>query len=220
MRVYIIDNYDSFTYNLYQYIGEVLSTEQNRGAIEQFDIIVKRNDEVTVEDVKAAQPDCIIISPGPGSPDDQAYFGVCAQVIEQLGPNIPLLGVCLGMQGIVHVFGGKVVKAQVPMHGKISPIDHSGEGLFRAIPNGLEVMRYHSLVAENTALPESLIITAVVGSLSAAREGASPESYEIMAVQHSQHPIYGIQFHPESFATEGGKELIRNFLLNKPKMVV
>ncbi len=213
MRVYIIDNYDSFTYNLYQYIGEVLSTEQNRGAIEQFDIIVKRNDEVTVEDVKAAQPDCIIISPGPGSPDDQAYFGVCAQVIEQLGPNIPLLGVCLGMQGIVHVFGGKVVKAQVPMHGKISPIDHSGEGLFRAIPNGLEVMRYHSLVAENTALPESLTITAVVGSLSAAHGGASPESYEIMAVQHSLHPIYGIQFHPESFATEGGKELIRNFLL-------
>ncbi len=212
MRVYIIDNYDSFTYNLYQYIGEVLSTEQNIGTLEQFEVIVKRNDEVSVEDVKAAQPDRIIISPGPGSPDDQAYFGVCAHVIEQLGPTIPLLGVCLGMQGIVHVFGGEVVKANVPMHGKISPIDHNGEGLFNGIPNGLEVMRYHSLVAAENSLPDCLTITAVVGSLANCASN-NPDTYEIMGVQHVQHPIYGIQFHPESFATEGGKELIRNFLL-------
>ncbi len=212
MRVYIIDNYDSFTYNLYQYIGEVLSTEQNIGTLEQFEVIVKRNDEVSVEDVKAAQPDRIIISPGPGSPDDQAYFGVCAHVIEQLGSTIPLLGVCLGMQGIVHVFGGEVVKANVPMHGKISPIDHNGEGLFNGIPNGLEVMRYHSLVAAENSLPDCLTITAVVGSLANCASN-NPDTYEIMGVQHVQHPIYGIQFHPESFATEGGKELIRNFLL-------
>lgn len=217
MRVYIIDNYDSFTYNLYQYIGEVLSTEQNRGTLEQFEVIVKRNDEVSVEDVKAAQPDRIIISPGPGSPDDEAYFGVCAEVIKQLGPTIPLLGVCLGMQGIVHVYGGDVVKAKVPMHGKISPIDHCGEGLFKGIPNGLEVMRYHSLVAAQHSLPDCLAITAVVGSLAACENNNSEtfnlDTYEIMGVQHRQHPIYGIQFHPESFATEGGKELIRNFLI-------
>ena len=217
MKVYIIDNYDSFTYNLYQYIGEILSTERHRGRLEQFEIVVKRNDEVTLSDIRAAAPDRIIISPGPGSPEDPAYFGVCAEVIRELGPITPLLGVCLGMQGIVHVFGGKVVKATLPMHGKISPISHTGEGVFANTPDQLEIMRYHSLMAEAESLPECLKVTAVVGDLpvdsfddhTRIHQGGD---FEIMGVKHKDHPIHGIQFHPESFATEGGKELIANFL--------
>ncbi|SIS45503.1 anthranilate synthase component II [Neptunomonas antarctica] len=217
MKVYIIDNYDSFTYNLYQYIGEILTSEKAKGAVDDFEIIVKRNDQVTLEEIKAANPDRIIISPGPGSPEDEHYFGVCAEVIGQLGKTIPLLGVCLGMQGIVHQFGGKVVKAPLPVHGKISPITHNGKGIFRGIPDKLEVMRYHSLMAEVESFPECLILTSVVGEL-AADEFADYArihqggAFEIMAVQHREYPISGIQFHPESFATEGGKELIKNFL--------
>lgn len=218
MKVYIIDNYDSFTYNLYQYIGEVLMSEQSKGAVGQFEVIVKRNDEVTLTDIKAQQPDRIIISPGPGTPEDEHYFGVCADVIRELGQSIPLLGVCLGMQGICHVFGGKVVKAHVPMHGKVSPITHIGEGVFYDVPDQLEIMRYHSLMAEPESLPEVLEVTAVVGDLSVEdfnnhkviHQGGD---YEIMGVRHKQFPIQGIQFHPESFATEGGRDLIRNFLL-------
>lgn len=167
MKIYIIDNYDSFTYNLYQFIGEVLQTEQSQGRIEQFEVIVKRNDEVTLEDIRQAAPDRIIISPGPGSPDDKAYFGVCADVILEFGKTTPLMGVCLGMQGICHVFGGKVVKAPLPMHGKTSPIQHNGEGIFHDIPDQLEVMRYHSLIAQAESFPEVLEVTAAVGSLSA-----------------------------------------------------
>ncbi|RBO84652.1 anthranilate synthase component II [Marinomonas aquiplantarum] len=217
MKIYIIDNYDSFTYNLYQFIGEVLQTEQSQGRIEQFDVIVKRNDEVTLEDIRQAAPDRIIISPGPGSPDDKAYFGVCADVILEFGKTTPLMGVCLGMQGICHVFGGKVVKAPLPMHGKTSPIQHNGEGIFHDIPDQLEVMRYHSLIAQAENFPEVLEVTAAVGSLSAEafadlngiRQGGE---FEIMGVRHKEYPIQGIQFHPESFATEGGKDLIKNFL--------
>jgi len=204
--VYLVDNYDSFTYNLYQYIGEVLSTAKLHGQIGEFEVIVARNDQVSVADIAAAQADRIIISPGPGSPDDESYFGICAQVITELGPTIPLLGVCLGMQGIVHCFGGKVVKAHLPMHGKTSPISHDGTGVFKDIPDQLEVMRYHSLMADAASIPECLLITAVVGELHA-------QEYEIMAVRHRDYPIQGIQFHPESFATEGGKELMQNFLL-------
>lgn len=204
--VYLVDNYDSFTYNLYQYIGEVLSTAKLHGQIGEFEVIVARNDQVSVADIAAAQADRIIISPGPGSPDDESYFGICAQVITELGPTIPLLGVCLGMQGIVHCFGGKVVKAHLPMHGKTSPISHDGTGVFKDIPDQLEVMRYHSLMADAASIPECLLITAVVGELNA-------QEYEIMAVRHRDYPIQGIQFHPESFATEGGKELMQNFLL-------
>jgi anthranilate synthase component 2 len=204
--VYLVDNYDSFTYNLYQYIGEVLSTAKLHGQIGEFEVIVARNDQVSVADIAAAQADRIIISPGPGSPDDESYFGICAQVITELGPTIPLLGVCLGMQGIVHCFGGKVVKAHLPMHGKTSPISHDGTGVFKDIPDQLEVMRYHSLMADAASMPECLLITAVVGELNA-------QEYEIMAVRHRDYPIQGIQFHPESFATEGGKELMQNFLL-------
>ena len=204
--VYLVDNYDSFTYNLYQYIGEVLTTAKLSNQIGDFEVIVARNDQVTVADIEAAHTDRIIISPGPGSPEDESYFGVCAQVITELGPTIPLLGVCLGMQGIVHCFGGKVVKAYVPMHGKVSPISHDGMGIFKDIPDQLEVMRYHSLMAAAESMPDCLVLTAVVGDLGS-------DSYEIMAVKHKQFPIQGIQFHPESFATEGGKELMKNFLL-------
>ncbi len=204
--VYLVDNYDSFTYNLYQYIGEVLTTAKLSNQIGDFEVIVARNDQVTVADIEAAHTDRIIISPGPGSPEDESYFGVCAQVITELGPKIPLLGVCLGMQGIVHCFGGKVVKAYVPMHGKVSPISHDGMGIFKDIPDQLEVMRYHSLMAAAESMPDCLALTAVVGDLGS-------DSYEIMAVKHKQFPIQGIQFHPESFATEGGKELMKNFLL-------
>ncbi|MFL0803416.1 MAG: aminodeoxychorismate/anthranilate synthase component II [Agarilytica sp.] len=219
MKVFIIDNYDSFTYNLYQFIGEILTAEKSQGTIADFQIVVKRNDEVSLEEIRQIQPDRIIISPGPGSPDDERYFGVCASVINEFGPTVPLLGVCLGMQGIVHVFGGKVVKARVPMHGKISPISHDGKGMFRNIPDQLEVMRYHSLKAESVTLPESLMLTAVVGDLCSdefmdINKIRSREGFEIMGVQHKDYPIYGIQFHPESFATEGGKELIKNFLFS------
>ena len=207
MKVMIIDNYDSFTYNLYQYIGEILEEEQRMGSINDFEIVVKRNDEVSLLDVAVAAPDRIIISPGPGSPDDPEYFGVCADVITQLGPKIPLLGVCLGMQGIVHCFGGKVGLAKLPMHGKVSPISHNGSGLFRDIPDNLEVMRYHSLIAEENSIPDCLAVTATIAELE------SGEEAEIMAVEHKEYPVSGIQFHPESFATEGGKELIQNFLL-------
>lgn len=218
MKVCIIDNYDSFTYNLYQYIGEILTAKQNKGELNSFEIIVKRNDQVTLEDLQALAPDRIIISPGPGSPDDERYFGVCADVIKVMGQTTPLLGVCLGMQGIVHVFGGKVVHAHVPMHGKVSPISHDSQGMFRNIPDQLEIMRYHSLMADPTTFPEALRLTSVVGddiseaefdNLERIRQGGE---FEIMAVQHKEYPIYGIQFHPESFATEGGKELISNFL--------
>ncbi len=211
MKVYIIDNYDSFTYNLYQFVGEVLASEKMLGNIEDFDIVVKRNNEVSLEAIAAEKPDRIIISPGPGSPDDKAYFGVCAQVIEQLGRSTPLLGVCLGMQGIVHVFGGKVVKAVLPMHGKSSPINHKGTGIFSKIPDQLEVMRYHSLIADAQSLPECLEVTATVGDPACSAAG----EFEIMGVRHKTLPIEGIQFHPESFATEGGKELIRNFLVRE-----
>lgn len=217
MKILIIDNYDSFTYNLYQYIGEILSTAQIHGQLESFQVDVKRNDQITLEEVRQLNPDRIIISPGPGSPDDEHYFGICAKVIKEIGTDTPLLGVCLGMQGIVHVFGGKIVKAPLPMHGKISPIQHNGEGMFKNIPDQLEIMRYHSLIAEAESLPECLEVTASVGDLPSQdftdharihRGG----NFEIMGVRHKTYPIQGIQFHPESFATEGGKELIANFL--------
>ena len=213
MKVLIIANYDSFTYNLYQYIGETLTRAQQQKVVPQFELIVKRNNEITLDEVKALAPDRIIISPGPGSPDDPAYFGVCADVIRNLGPTTPLLGVCLGMQGIAHVFGGNIVKASIPMHGKTSVITHNEAGLFKNTPNHIEIMRYHSLVAEASSLPTCLEVTAIIGEhpMSALNSSIN-KSIEIMAVKHKDHPIHGIQYHPESFATEGGKELIANFL--------
>lgn len=209
MNVLIIDNYDSFTFNLYQYIGEILSDTGT-----PFEVIVKRNNEITLDDVKAMNPDRIIISPGPGSPDDVNYFGVCGQVITELGKTTPVLGVCLGMQGIAHFFGGKVVRADVPMHGKTSPIIHDGKGVYQGLPQGIEIMRYHSLMVDYDSLPECLEITSVVGDgddkdvQKLAKDGA-----QIMGIRHKTYPIEGVQYHPESFATEGAKQQLTNFLL-------
>lgn len=211
MNILIIDNYDSFTYNLYQYVGEILS-EQSAS----FSVTVKRNDEVTLAEVQAMQPDRIIISPGPGSPDDPAYFGVCAEVIKEMGKSTPLLGVCLGMQGIAHVFGGQVVRAGVPMHGKTSPIRHDDQGVYQNLPQDMEIMRYHSLMVEASSLPECFKVSSVVSNADNAQlslKEASLAGDEIMGISHTDYPIWGVQFHPESFATEGAKRLLGNFLL-------
>ncbi len=218
MNVLIIDNYDSFTFNLYQYIGEILQTmdSDKDGTKEAANVIVKRNNEITLADVQAMNLDRIIISPGPGAPDDPAYFGICAEVIEVMGKTTPLLGVCLGMQGIAHVFGGDVVRAGVPMHGKVSAIRHDDAGVYQGLPQEIEIMRYHSLMVQADTLPDCLTITAVVANdehhdLSLAESALAGD--EVMGVQHTDYPIQGVQFHPESFATEGAKRLLSNFLL-------
>ena len=215
MNVLIIDNYDSFTFNLYQYVGEILHTELSQ-AQGNPKVIVKRNNEVTLEDIKSQNYDRIIISPGPGSPEDPAYFGVCSEVIKELGPSIPLLGVCLGMQGIAHVFGGDVVRAGVPMHGKTSPIRHDGQGVYKGLPQDIEIMRYHSLMVKADTLPECLEVTAVVSNEQFENDSLIDcvnKGEEIMGIRHKQFPIQGVQFHPESFATEGAKRLLANFLI-------
>lgn len=196
MKVLIIDNYDSFTFNLYQYVGDILIDRKI-----QFRLDVVKNDMATIYEIEEKRYDKIIISPGPGNPADPAYFGVCAKVITTLGKKIPLLGVCLGMQGIAYYFGGKVIRAEKPMHGKISVLKHDGSGIFMDLPQNIEVMRYHSLVADKKTLPECLKITAL-----------SKDTEEIMGLRHTTYPIEGIQFHPESFATEGGKIILTNFL--------
>lgn len=215
MNVLIIDNYDSFTFNLYQYVGEILHTELSQ-APGNPKVSVKRNNEVTLEDIKSQNYDRIIISPGPGSPEDPAYFGVCSEVIKELGPSIPLLGVCLGMQGIAHVFGGDVVRAGVPMHGKTSPIRHDGQGVYKGLPQDIEIMRYHSLMVKADTLPECLEVTAVVSNEQFENDSLIDcvnKGEEIMGIRHKQFPIQGVQFHPESFATEGAKRLLANFLI-------
>ena len=212
MNVLIIDNYDSFTFNLYQYIGEIL---QNMDDSKAANVIVKRNNEITLADVQAMNLDRIIISPGPGAPDDPAYFGVCSEVIEVMGKTTPLLGVCLGMQGIAHVFGGDVVRASVPMHGKVSSICHDSAGIFQGLPQDLDIMRYHSLMVQADTLPDCLAVTAVVGNEDHAALSLTESALagdEIMGLQHKDYPIQGVQFHPESFATEGAKRLLTNFL--------
>jgi anthranilate synthase/aminodeoxychorismate synthase-like glutamine amidotransferase len=201
MKVLLIDNYDSFTFNLYQYIGEILENSNTN-----FILDVIRNDEKTIFEIESKNYNRIIISPGPGDSKDKEYFGVCSEVILNLGKKIPVLGVCLGMQGIAHYFGGKVVRAKIPMHGKISKISHDEKGVFQNLPQDLEVMRYHSLVAEISSLPYSLEITAKV---------RKENEFEIMGIRHKNFPIEGIQFHPESFATEGGKKMIENFIFNQ-----
>jgi len=215
MNVLIIDNYDSFTFNLYQYVGEILHTELSQ-APGNPKVSVKRNNEVTLEDIKSQNYDRIIISPGSGSPEDPAYFGVCSEVIKELGPSIPLLGVCLGMQGIAHVFGGDVVRAGVPMHGKTSPIRHDGQGVYKGLPQDIEIMRYHSLMVKADTLPECLEVTAVVSNEQFENDSLIDcvnKGEEIMGIRHKQFPIQGVQFHPESFATEGAKRLLANFLM-------
>ncbi len=205
MKVLIIDNYDSFTFNLYQYTGEILEEGVELGRLDSFQLDVLRNDESSLAGIQERGYDRLIVSPGPGHPADPAYFGVCADVITALGPHVPLLGVCLGMQGIAHVFGGRIEKARAPMHGKTSQISHNGRGLFAGLPDRVEIMRYHSLIVEEAGLPADLEITARTIPLAG-------EESEVMALAHRKFPISGIQFHPESFATEGGKRMLANFL--------
>ncbi|HEX6563389.1 MAG TPA: aminodeoxychorismate/anthranilate synthase component II [Chthoniobacterales bacterium] len=182
----VIDNYDSFTYNLVQYFGEL-------GA----DLVVKRNDQVTLDEVAEMHPDRICISPGPGTPLDA---GVSNDLILKFGPGTPILGVCLGHQCIGHVFGGEVVRADRIMHGKTSPIVHEGDGVFRTLPNPFEATRYHSLIVRRESLPPELEIT------------AETAQGEIMGLRHRRYPIQGVQFHPESIMTGVGKQLLLNFL--------
>ena len=190
MKVLIIDNYDSFVYNLAQYVGEL-------GA----EPLVYRNNKITLRRAVRLNPDRIIISPGPGDPSQPRYFGVCPQIIKHLSPKIPTLGVCLGHQGIVWVFGGRIVRASRIMHGKTSLIRHDGKGIFKDVENPLQAARYHSLVAEKASLPKCLIVTAF-----------SLDDGEIMGVRHMEYPIEGLQFHPESILTYCGKQIIKNFL--------
>jgi anthranilate synthase/aminodeoxychorismate synthase-like glutamine amidotransferase len=190
LRVLVIDNYDSFVYNLVQYLGE-------QGAKP----IVYRNDEISYREAENLKPDRIVISPGPGSPEIERYFGVCSKIIKEMGEKIPTLGVCLGHQGICYNFGGEIVRAKKLIHGKTSVIDHDGKGIFKNIPNPFKATRYHSLVAKPESLPDCLEVTA-----------RSTEDNEVMGVRHKIHPIIGLQFHPESILTEYGKQIIRNFL--------
>ncbi len=184
--ILVIDNYDSFTYNLVQYLGEL-------GA----DIQVARNDEIPVEEILKRQPTHILISPGPCSPKEA---GISVETIKELAGKIPILGVCLGHQSIGYAFGGDIVRAQKLMHGKTSQITHDGKGVFKGLPNPFRATRYHSLVIQKKTLPECLEVT------------ATSEDGEIMGVRHKTLPVEGVQFHPESILTESGKALLKNFL--------
>jgi len=185
----VIDNYDSFTYNLVQYLGELGENPH-----------VIRNDAMRVEEIATLEPSAIVISPGPKTP---AEAGICIPLIQRYGATIPILGVCLGHQSIGEAYGGKVVRApRGVMHGKTSKVAHDGTGLFEEVPSPLEVMRYHSLVVESASLPASLIVTAV----------AVDDRGEIHAIRHATHPVWGVQFHPESILTQHGKRILQNFL--------
>jgi anthranilate synthase component 2 len=184
----VIDNYDSFTYNLVQYLGEL-------GAV----VEVRRNDRITVDEIGHMRPHAMVLSPGPCAP---AQAGVTVDAIRAWGRQIPTLGVCLGHQAIGEAYGGRVVRARRVMHGKTSRIDHSGTHLFAGLPTPLEVMRYHSLVIEPASLPAELEVLAC----------ASDDPTELHAVRHREHPVYGVQFHPESVLTKHGKAILRNFL--------
>lgn len=191
--ILVIDNYDSFTYNLVQYLGE-LGQEFPVAA----DIQVYRNDKIDLEKIRLIQPDGIVISPGPGRPDDA---GISLAIIQELGPTVPILGVCLGHQSIGQIFGGNVISAPTLMHGKTSEIYHSGQGIFDGVSNPFSATRYHSLVVEKETLPDCLEITGWI------------EDGMIMGLRHRQYPhIQGVQFHPESILTNEGKQLLRNFL--------
>jgi len=186
--ILVIDNYDSFTYNLVQYLGEL-------GA----EVVVRRNDELAASEVGALGPAAIVLSPGPKTP---AEAGITLDVIRMYGSSIPILGVCLGQQAIGAAYGGRVVRANRLMHGKTSEVRHNGAGLFAGLPDPLRVMRYHSLTVDRETLPSDLEITA----------WSDDDSTEVHAMQHRTHPVYGVQFHPESVLTDGGRQLLRNFL--------
>ena len=184
--IVLIDNYDSFTYNLVQYFGELGQ-----------ELVVYRNDEVTIQEIEALAPSYLVISPGPCTPNEA---GISVEAIRVFAGRIPILGVCLGHQTIAHAFGGKVVHAERLMHGKTSKIQHDGKSIFKEIPQQTIVTRYHSLAVERSSLPECLVVT------------AETETGEIMALRHRTLPIEGVQYHPEAILTEHGKEMIRNFI--------
>ncbi len=184
--ILLLDNYDSFTYNLYQYLCEL-------GA----EVDVRRNDAVTLDEIERVAPDGIVLSPGPGRPEDA---GVCVATIERFAGRIPILGVCLGHQAIAQAYGGAIVGAPELLHGKTSEIHHDGTGLYTGLPNGFRAVRYHSLVADPATLPDSLVVDARTA------DGI------VMGVHHRELPVYGVQFHPESILTDVGKQLLQNFL--------
>jgi len=184
--ILVIDNYDSFTYNLVQYLGEMG---------EELD--VRRNDEITLDEIAQMKPTQIVISPGPGTPDDA---GVTLDLIREFGPRTPIFGGCLGQQAIGQALGGKIIRAEKLMHGKTSPVHHWGEGVFRGLPTPFEATRYHSLIVERESLPDVLEIT------------AETDDGEIMGLKHKEWPLEGVQFHPEAVLTEHGQQILRNFL--------
>lgn len=190
MKFLIIDNYDSFVYNIAQYLGEL-----------GVDCEVIRNDKITIDEIKQKKYDGIIISPGPGTPDEKKYFGVCGDVIRNVGSSIPILGVCLGHQGIISSFGGKVTNAGCVRHGKTSPVKHTNSELFKGVKNPFNATRYHSLVGDKTIIPEILEVTAT-----------AEDDGEVMAIRHKEYLIEGVQFHPESIMTEDGKKILGNFV--------
>jgi anthranilate synthase component II len=190
LRILIIDNYDSFVYNLAQILGEL-----------RVEPLVIRNDKITLKSIQRMDPDAIVISPGPGHPADRKYFGVCSDIITHFGSKIPILGVCLGHQGIVDAFGGRVTNAKIVRHGKTSYIRYSSDRLFENISNPFKATRYHSLVADSTSIPNCLEVTAW-----------ALDDGEIMGVRHKQYPIEGVQFHPESVLTKEGKNILLNFI--------
>ncbi len=190
MKFLIIDNYDSFVYNIAQRLGELGVSS---------DVI--RNDKITINEIKNRNYDAIVISPGPGTPEDKRYFGICKNVILELGSKIPILGVCLGHQGIIDCFGGKVTNAGKIRHGKTSQIKHYDDSLFKGVKNPFRATRYHSLVGNKTIIPDSLKITAV-----------AEDDGEIMGVSHREFFIEGVQFHPESIMTDEGKKILKNFI--------
>lgn len=196
--ILVIDNYDSFTYNLVQYLGELAKDYPVAQSVQVF-----RNDEISLEAAQALKPDAILISPGPGRPEDA---GISMALIREMGPTTPVLGVCLGHQSIGEVFGGKITAAPSLMHGKVSQIEHNSQGVFAAIENPMTATRYHSLVIERESCPAVLEITAWV------------EDETIMGVRHRNYPhIQGVQFHPESILTKTGKQLLANFLASLPQ---
>jgi anthranilate synthase/aminodeoxychorismate synthase-like glutamine amidotransferase len=186
--ILVIDNYDSFTYNLVQYLGEL-------GA----EVVVRRNDAISLDEIGELAPSAIVLSPGPCTPKEA---GVTVDAIRRWGSSIPILGVCLGHQAIGEAYGGEVVRAERVMHGKTSQVRHDGTGIFAGLPSPMEVMRYHSLIVDRDSIPESLEITAV----------GQDDPSEVHAVRHREHPVYGVQFHPESVMTPHGKALLNNFL--------
>jgi len=190
LKVLVIDNYDSFVYNLVQYIGEL-------GA----EIIVYRNDQVTLAQIKRLKPDKIILSPGPGTPEEERYFGVCTAILQDISREVPTLGVCLGHQGIINAFGGKIVSAKKLMHGKTCRIKHDEKGIFKGVRNPFTATRYHSLAGDKFSIPSCLQVSAL-----------AIDDSEIMGVRHVEYPIDGVQFHPESILCEDGKLVMQNFL--------